>query len=463
MTQKLYLECKSGISGDMTVGALLDLGADETVLRKALASLPLKGFEVVISRVKKAGLDACDFLVKLDAAHENHDHDMAYLYGFRDAAPVADHGHVHEHGHEHGHEYEHEHEHTHAQEHGHDHLHHHEHRGLAEILDILDRAELSDGARSLARKIFTILGEAEAEAHGTTLDQVHFHEVGAVDSIVDITAAAVCLDNLGIKEAVIPVLNEGTGSIRCAHGILPVPVPAVTSIVSRYGLLLHIMETDGEYVTPTGAAIAAALCTEKHLPERFCIVRTGCGAGKRTQARPSLLRAMLIDVPDAGREAVDHDTIWKLETNLDDCTSEALGHLQEILFEAGARDVEFSSVYMKKNRPGWLVTVLCSKTEIPVLEAVLFSETTTIGIRRAEMSRTILFRTERTLRTSLGPVRVKEVRVPLLSAERTVTGKNEIRRYPEYESVAALCRQTGRSYQSIWQQIIRELADAKEE
>ena len=162
MTQKLYLECKSGISGDMTVGALLDLGADETVLRKALASLPLKGFEVVISRVKKAGLDACDFLVKLDAAHENHDHDMAYLYGFRDAAPVADHGHVHEHGHEH------EHEHTHAQEHGDDHLHHHEHRGLAEILDILDSVTVI----SFGQKIFE--GTPEGMRQDQTVIDTYF-------------------------------------------------------------------------------------------------------------------------------------------------------------------------------------------------------------------------------------------------------------------------------------------------
>ena len=254
MEKILYLECKSGISGDMTVGALLDLGADEQVLRKALASLPLTGYTVEISRVKKAGLDCCDFLVRLDAEHENHDHDMDYLYGFaqnREEAPEREEHHGHHHHH-------HDHEHQMAGMEPH-HAHHHEHRGLRDVLDILSQGDLTEGAHNLAVKIFTILGEAEAKAHGTTLDQVHFHEVGAVDSIVDIAAAAVCLDNLGIHEAVIPVLNEGTGSVRCAHGILPIPVPAVASIAAAHHLPLHIMPFAGEYVTPTGAAIAAAV------------------------------------------------------------------------------------------------------------------------------------------------------------------------------------------------------------
>ena len=191
----LYLECYSGISGDMVTAALLDLGADEAVLRKALASLPLDGFSIKISHVKKSGLDACDFDVVLDAAHENHDHDMAYLYGD-----------YHEHTHEHHHDHE---EHHADAPHGHDHnAYHHEHRGLHEILDILNRAELTDRARATAVRIFTILGKAEAKAHGATLETVHFHEVGAVDSIVDITAVAVCLDNLGIDEVIIPALYE---------------------------------------------------------------------------------------------------------------------------------------------------------------------------------------------------------------------------------------------------------------
>lgn len=444
MDKLLYLECKSGISGDMTVGALLDLGADQQVLRKALASLPLSGYTVEISRVKKAGLDCCDFLVRLDAEHENHDHDMDYLYGFakNQAAPEAPEGEGHQHG-------------------NHAHHHHHTHRGLREVLDILAQGEMTEGAHALAVKIFTILGEAEAKAHGTTLEEVHFHEVGAVDSIVDIAAAAVCLDNLGIRDVVIPVLHEGTGSVRCAHGILPIPVPAVANIAAAHHLPLHIMPFAGEYVTPTGAAIAAAIRTRSQLPETFTVARVGLGAGKREQAMPSLLRAMILEVPEEPVPVPwEEDTIWKLETNLDDCTGEALGHVMDQLLSAGDRDVQYAPVYMKKNRPGWLVTVLCKEAERTGLEALLFRETTTIGIRRTRMARSILKRDSRILETPLGQVTVKAVQVPVVDTESSVTGETETRLYPEYDAIAGLCRSTGRSYQAVWQQVLGELAPA---
>lgn len=460
MDKLLYLECKSGISGDMTVGALLDLGADQQVLRKALASLPLTGYTVEISRVKKAGLDCCDFLVKLDAEHENHDHDMDYLYGFAKNQAEVPEGEGLQHGH-HVHHHDHEHEHQEAGAETHTHHHHHAHRGLREVLDILAQGELTEGAHALAVKIFTILGEAEAKAHGTTLEEVHFHEVGAVDSIVDIAAVAVCLDNLGIREVVIPVLNEGTGSVRCAHGILPIPVPAVANIAAAHHLPLHIMPFAGEYVTPTGAAIAAALRTQSQLPDTFTVAKVGLGAGKREQAMPSLLRAMVLEVPEEAVSAPwEEDTIWKLETDLDDCTGEALGHVLEHLLAAGARDVQYAPVYMKKNRPGWLVTVLCKEPERQALEALLFAETTTIGIRRSQMARSILKRKEQVAETSLGPVAVKAVQVPALDSEGKMTGETETRLYPEYAGIAALCRSTGRSYQAIWQQVLGELAAA---
>lgn len=456
MDKLLYLECKSGISGDMTVGALLDLGADQQVLRKALASLPLTGYTVEISRVKKAGLDCCDFLVKLDAEHENHDHDMDYLYGFAKNQAEIPEGEGRQHGH-----HVHHHDHGHLENGGEPHHHHHAHRGLREVLDILAQGDLTEGAHALAVKIFTILGEAEAKAHGTTLEEVHFHEVGAVDSIVDIAAVAVCLDNLGIREVVIPVLNEGTGSVRCAHGILPIPVPAVANIAAAYHLPLHIMPFAGEYVTPTGAAIAAALRTRSQLPDTFTVAKVGLGAGKREQAMPSLLRSMLLEVPEEPVPAPwEEDTIWKLETDLDDCTGEALGHVLEHLLASGARDVQYAPVYMKKNRPGWLVTVLCKEPERQALEALLFAETPTIGIRRSRMVRSILERKEQVAETSLGPVAVKAVQVPALDADGKMTGETETRLYPEYAGIAALCRSTGRSYQAIWQQVLGELAPA---
>ncbi len=243
MGKTLYLECNTGISGDMTVAALLDAGADRKILKDALESLPMQGFTVEISRVKKAGLDACDFLVKLDAAHENHDHDMAYLHGHEQ------HHHEKEEVHDHGHHH-HEKEEVYSHEHS-DHEHPHEHRGLPEILDIIDKAKITPRAKDTAAGIFRILAEAEAKAHGVPLEQVHFHEVGAVDSIVDIIAAAVCLDDLDITEVIVPFVCEGTGTVRCQHGILPVPVPAVVNIMEACRLPVRITEVKGELVTPT--------------------------------------------------------------------------------------------------------------------------------------------------------------------------------------------------------------------
>ena len=223
----------------MTVAALLDLGADREVLEKSLESLKLPGYEIAITRVKKSGLDACDFNVILDAEHENHDHDMAYLHG--DGAEVHDHPHDHEHHHDHEHAHSHDHDHT-----G-EHHHHHEHRGLPEILAIIRSGGLTPGARALAERIFQILAEAEAKAHGVPLDQVHFHEVGAVDSIVDIVAAAVCLDNLAPDEVIVTGLSEGSGFVRCQHGMIPVPVPAVLNIVQAHGLTLVPTGIQGDW------------------------------------------------------------------------------------------------------------------------------------------------------------------------------------------------------------------------
>ena len=300
--RSLYLECYSGISGDMTVGALLDLGADQKVLEKALASLPIQGFQTEVTRVKKSALDACDFLVKLDAEHENHDHNMNYLYGHHHGEEHHEHCHDHVHDDDHTHTHEHDDHDAHGEETHDHHHHHHEHRGMKEILAILEQADLSEGARRLAVKIFTILGEAEAKAHGTTLDQVHFHEVGAIDSIIDIVSVAVCFDNLGIEHVIVPFLCEESGTVRCQHGILPIPVPAVANIATANRLRLRMTGAKGEYVTPTGAAIVAAVRTSEKLPETFVIEKIGLGAGKREQELPGILRAMILNDDEASAD-----------------------------------------------------------------------------------------------------------------------------------------------------------------
>ena len=401
-----------------------------------------------------------------DHDHEDHDHehDHEHHHEHDENCTCGCHDHEeHEHDHGHDHEHHHDHEHCHDHEHVHEHTHghhHHVHRGLAEVLDILNKADLTDRARATAVRIFTILGQAEAKAHGATLETVHFHEVGAVDSIVDITAAAVCLDNLGIEDVIVPVLYEGTGSIRCAHGVLPIPVPAVVNIAAAEHLNLHITGAKGEYVTPTGAAIAAAVRTSDQLPAEFTVSKIGLGAGKREQELPGLVRAMLIR--PAGSAYAAQDVIYKLESNIDDTTGEALGYVMERLLAAGARDVQYSPVYMKKNRPAYLLTVLCLEEDISALEEIIFAETTTIGIRRVRMERSTLKRHIYTIPTSLGDVEVKMCLVPHCNGNEVFEDVEE-RCYPEYESIKAICKRTGRSYQDVTRQVLRELAENKED
>lgn len=426
MNNTLYLECYSGISGDMTVAALLDLGANRDVLDAGLNSLKVDGFKTEISRVNKSGIDACDFNVILDKEHENHDHDMEYLHG-------EGHPHTHE---EHTHE-----EHTHEQHTLEGHTHEdHAHRNLKDIYEIIDSSDIRDNAKCIAKNIFKVIGQSEAKAHGKSIDEVHFHEVGAVDSIVDIVAVAICIDNLQVKDVVVPVLYEGSGFVRCQHGVLPIPVPAVANIIASHGLNIHQTSTEGEFVTPTGAAIVAALITSDKLPDKYKINGVGIGAGKRTYERPSLLRAMLIEAITA-----KEDTIYKLETNIDDCTGEALGYVMDKLLKAGARDVNFMPVYMKKCRPGYQLNVVCSESDIEKLEHIIFMETTTIGIRRLEVARSVLNRRIEEIDISIGKAKVKVCEI-----------EGIYRIYPEYDSVIELCDANNMSFQEAYKLVERE-------
>ena len=224
--------------------------------------------------------------------------------------------------------------------------------------------------------------------------------------------------------------------------MIPVPVPAVTAVTSKYSIPLHMTDVQGELVTPTGAAIAAAIRTSARLPERFVIEKTGIGAGKREYERPSLLRAMLIRETEDGSAG---DYIYKLESNIDDCTGEALGYVMERLMKAGARDVHYTPVFMKKNRPAYQLNVICKEEDIEKLEGIIFRETTTIGIRRQKMERSVLKRQVKTVKTSLGEARIKVCFM-----------ENGMRAYPEYESVRELCRKNGLSFQETYQRIEEE-------
>jgi uncharacterized protein (TIGR00299 family) protein len=477
----LYLECYSGISGDMTVAALLDLGADQTVLVEGLKSLHVDGYKIEIGRREKNSIDVCDFDVILEEEphiHNEHTHENAHFHSHENEPMHShDHGHSHDHNHDHDHDHDyinknnHDHSSTYerdnqgsqtnpnssdlisnpnkiehdTQEHPHAPIHigHHDHRNLSIINDIIESSSISDKAKAIAKRIFYIVAAAEAKAHGKSIDEVHFHEVGAIDSIVDIVAAAICLDNLNIKDVVISELYEGTGFITCQHGILPIPVPAVINIASEHRLPLHITAVKGELVTPTGAAIAAAIRTNDSLPKEMKILKVGLGAGKRIYTgASSILRAMLIEDLSTTKASTITDKVWVLEANIDDCSGEALALAMELLLKNGAKDAYYTPIFMKKNRPAYMLGVICAEDKIEQLEDIIFTHTTTIGIRKTEAARSILNREALTVVTPYGEAIVK-----------ICTYKDKRFIYPEYESIRKMSELSGKDYMTLYHMV----------
>lgn len=380
----LYLECNSGISGDMTVAALLDLGASAKKLQEGLAKLPIDGYEIKIGRTKKCGIDSCTFSVIL---HEDHHH----------------------------------------------------HRTFGDIKRIIRSADLEEAVKKRVEKIFYVLAKAEAKVHGVTIDTVHFHEVGAVDSIVDIVGAAICLDDLGIIEVAVSSMSEGCGMVWCQHGQIPVPVPAVAELAAEYGLPLKQTGIEGEMITPTGAAIVAAMRTKQVVLGEYVIKAIGIGAGTKEFAHANILRAMLIE------EQTGSDDVWVLETNVDDLSGEQLGFLQEQLLKEGARDAFFSSIYMKKSRPAYKLTVLCDELVIERMEGLIFRESTSIGIRRFRANRTVLERRTEEVDTQWGKTQIKVCRY----AGQTFY-------YPEYEAMLPIAQAAGLGYRELYDSIVRK-------
>ena len=461
----LYLDCASGISGDMTVGALLDLGASREKLVRALDSLGVSGYHLHFGRTKKCGIDAYDFDVHLEEEEHHHDHEHGHEHEHshdehdhehhHDHEHTHDHEHHHDHEHTHDHEHSHDHAHTHDHEHSHDHAHTHDHmhphvhRNIHDIFEIIDRLDASDCVKNLARRMFEIVAGAESKAHGIPVSEVHFHEVGAIDSIVDVISAAFCLEDLGIHRVVVSPLSEGHGFARCQHGLMPVPVPATANIAAAQGLELTLRDVEGEMVTPTGAAIAAAFRTEAALPKKYQIEKIGIGAGNKDFAHANILRAMLLTDKtvevETGKDGHDESSMWVMEANLDDCTGEALGYAMEVLLEAGARDVWYTPAYMKKNRPAYVLHVLTTAEKREELEQLVFSCTTTIGVRRYPVERTILPREVKEIQTRYGAAKVK---ICKRGGVDTC--------YPEYESVRAICRETGKRFMEVFHGVMED-------
>ncbi len=348
-----YFDCFSGVSGDMALGALLACGADEAAFRQALAGLSVPGYELKIERVTRGGLAATDVDVVLVEQEQGHG------------------------------------------------------RHLSDIAALLERSTLSDAVRQKALAVFGRLADAEAKIHGTSREQIHFHEVGAVDAIVDIVGACLLLEMLGVERIALSALPCGTGTITCAHGILPVPAPATLELLA--GFPVYPVDIRGELVTPTGAALVTTLAgpgAAGPMPA-MRVLTSGFGAGKKQfdPNRPNLLRVVVGETEESADKTPQ--TISVLETNLDDQNPEGFDLLMERLFAAGALDVFFAPIQMKKNRPAILATVLCPADKTEDLAAILFRESGTFGIRIREQKRMTLARSWETVTTEYGPIQVK--------------------------------------------------------
>ena len=428
-----YLECFSGISGDMFLGALVDAGVPFSLLENTAAALNL-GARLETRKVTRGGLTGTKVDVITD---EDHEHDNAH--------PVQDH--QHEHPHTHGHR----HEHAHADGTMHTHEHSHQpHRSLAKILDIIKAASLSDSVKSSASRAFQLLGEAEARIHSMPIDQVHFHEVGAVDTIVDIVCSAVGCEHLKVDRWLCSPLNVGSGTVNCAHGILPVPAPATLALINDAPI--YSSGPPLERVTPTGAAILRMLDVEYTSLPALRISATGYGAGGRdTPGQPNLLR-LLVGEESAQQNAPESIAI--LETVIDDSSPQLIAYVSELLLEAGAWDVYRIPVQMKKGRTGVQLSVLCHPDRIVSLRDLLFRESTTIGLHWRIENKTSLPREFKEVQTEWGPVRIKIARWP--SGEIANAA-------PEYEDCRRLATTHSIPLKVITEQARRMFAAREEE
>ncbi len=381
-----YIDCFAGASGDMIAGALIDAGVDADELRAELSKLNVDGFEIRAERVVKQNFAA----VKFDVLSPDT------------GKPVEQAGHHHHHDHEHTHEHSHG-------GHSHTHGHHGPHRHLSDIRAILDASSLSDSARRRANEVFTRLAAAEAKAHGIDIEKVHFHEVGAIDAIVDVAAACVGIELLGVERVICSPLPPGSGTVHCDHGEMPVPTPATAELLR--GVPLAANRNSGELLTPTGAAILTALADAfaDAPPPGTVIERVGIGAGTRDGDKvPNILRILVADL-DAPADDETADTVVLLEANVDDMDGQSVGHCFELLLAAGALDVWATPIVMKKNRPAWTLSVLSpDQADMESLLAeTLFRHTSTFGLRRQRMERRKLEREFETVETDFGSVKMK--------------------------------------------------------
>ncbi len=418
-----YLDCFSGISGDMFMGALLDAGVSPKLFEDAVAALNL-GARLEIAKVTKGGLAA----TKADV----------WVAGEKDK-PRDEYWAEHEHD-EHSHAHVHEHSHSHAHKHeAHSHVHG---RGLKEIREIITAAAISEPAKKMAIAIFENLGAAEAKVHNTSIEGIHFHEVGAVDALVDIVCAAVGSEALGVSEWVCSPLNVGGGTVKCAHGILPVPPPAVVELLT--GIPTYSSGIQKELVTPTGAAIVKTLASRYGAFPATTVSKSAYGAGSRDlPGQPNVLR-LVIGEGTASTETTP-EMVSVIEANLDDLNPQVFGYVMDRLFAEGALDVFGTPVQMKKGRPGMVLTVLARPEQASQMTKIIFAETTTLGVRMREERRQVLQRRSTSVQTQWGEVRMK-----IANMNGTITNYA-----PEYEDCRRIAEEKGVPLKSVMQEAIR--------
>jgi len=393
----LYFDCFAGISGDMTVGALIDLGADEKELLQSLDSLHLHGYRIEIKKALKNGISGTDFNVIIEEEHSHHSH----------------------------------------------HHHHHHSRNFKDISNIINSSPLDSSVKELSLKIFHEIAAAESKIHAKSIDEIHFHEVGAIDSIVDIVASAVCLNMIKPDKIISSPLNLGEGTVECAHGIFPVPAPATAEILK--GIPVYSSGIKKEMTTPTGAAIIKCIAEEFSSFPAMKIDSTGYGLGKRNLEVPNVLRAVIGEMDYSEKKVM-------IETNIDDMSGELFSYILPKLLDAGALDVFITPVIMKKSRPGHVLSVLCESGKVDVLEEIIFTETTTFGTRRYEVERSELERSISKVKTSYGEISVKK---------GYMNGKS-LKFSPEYEECAQAAQRYGVPVREVYNAVTAQLKKSED-
>ena len=473
----LYLEPFSGLSGDMLNALLLDLGADRKHLEEALKTISLDGYHLHVDRIAKSSIWGTDFDVHMEHGekdhgiagdfdhhhhhhehgheqHHEHEHEHTHAHSHTHEEQAHAHTHSHEHTHEqHDHDHHHEYEHTHdGHSHEHTHSHHHHHgevRGLKEIETIILSSGVSDFVKEKSLEVFRDIAQAEANVHQMPVEEIHFHEVGATDSIIDIMSFFILWETLDIDAVYSTAVTEGSGTITVAHGVMPVPVPAVMQLRLQTAIpFSQDFDIHTELVTPTGLALFKAIRPVFAQPSNLTATKVGYGFGKRDTGKFNALRGTLLEKSSLSDQVVtsNNDEIIQIDTTIDDQSGEELGYIMSLLLEEGALDVHYTPVYTKKNRPATHLTLLIQEGDLERFTAILFEQTSTIGFRYQNVQRKVMTRTFETQQTSLGEVKVKKNQYGTFTKSTL-----------EYEDCARIAHETGLSIQAVYQQLTKEL------